>query len=180
LLTSALHSLTGGPTGFQLGDKPDGEIFKGAGPIMTPLKSVLKNGTLKNGHDLTEEALTTLDETNVTAEERHTTFDENHVTTENHRMTRSVTAPGMMSLADPANRPYRAPGARNNDFDVHNEFDVRNEYDVRNEFGTPSARRDLRTPSSRQMMRTPSGRNDIGGIDAQGIYPPTACVFVAK
>jgi hypothetical protein len=167
LLTFALHSLTGGPTGFQLGDKPDGEIFKGAGPIMTPLKSVLKNGTLKNGHDLTEEALTTLDENNVTAEEHHMTFDENNVTTENHRMTRSVTAPGMMSLANSTNRPYRAPGARN-------------EFDVRNEFGTPSARRDMHTPSSRQMMRTPSGRNDIGGIDAQGIYPPSACVFVAK
>ncbi|EAQ89950.1 hypothetical protein CHGG_06569 [Chaetomium globosum CBS 148.51] len=35
------------------------------------------------------------------------------------------------------------------------------------------------TPSQRPL-RTFSSRQEIGGIDAQGIYPPSACVFVAN
>jgi hypothetical protein len=35
------------------------------------------------------------------------------------------------------------------------------------------------TPSQRPL-RAFSSRQEIGGIDAQGIYPPSACVFVAK
>ncbi|KAK3298206.1 uncharacterized protein B0H64DRAFT_438695 [Chaetomium fimeti] len=35
------------------------------------------------------------------------------------------------------------------------------------------------TPSQRPL-RSFSSRQDVGGIDAQGIYPPSACVFVAN
>lgn len=35
------------------------------------------------------------------------------------------------------------------------------------------------TPGGR-ALRSMSSRHEIGGIDAQGIYPPSACVFVAK
>lgn len=34
--------------------------------------------------------------------------------------------------------------------------------------------RALQTPSTRYQM------DQMGGVDAQGIYPPSACVFVAK
>ena len=36
----------------------------------------------------------------------------------------------------------------------------------------------LRARSSNFNMGT--SRHHIGGVDAQGVYPPTACVFVAK
>jgi hypothetical protein len=35
-------------------------------------------------------------------------------------------------------------------------------------------------PPGERGFRTPSSRHEIGGIDAQGIYPPSACVFIAK
>ncbi|KAK4102728.1 hypothetical protein N658DRAFT_422656 [Parathielavia hyrcaniae] len=37
----------------------------------------------------------------------------------------------------------------------------------------------LAAPAERGL-RTPSARHEIGGIDAQGIYPPSACVFIAN
>ncbi|KAK4154876.1 hypothetical protein C8A00DRAFT_42421 [Chaetomidium leptoderma] len=47
--------------------------------------------------------------------------------------------------------------------------------------------RSVTTPSALALglaaergFRTPSSRHEIGGIDAQGIYPPSACVFVAN
>ncbi|KAK4125073.1 hypothetical protein N657DRAFT_679861 [Parathielavia appendiculata] len=43
---------------------------------------------------------------------------------------------------------------------------------------TPSAM-SLASPIERGL-RTPSARHEIGGIDAQGIYPPSACVFIAN
>ena len=40
----------------------------------------------------------------------------------------------------------------------------------------PPGDRAYRTPSARTL----SARHEIGDVDAQVIYPPTACVFVAK
>jgi hypothetical protein len=34
--------------------------------------------------------------------------------------------------------------------------------------------------SGNRTLRSSSSRHKIGGIDAQGIYPPSACVFIAK
>ncbi|KAL2180757.1 uncharacterized protein P884DRAFT_191098 [Thermothelomyces heterothallicus CBS 202.75] len=42
---------------------------------------------------------------------------------------------------------------------------------------TPNAM--IATPGER-TLRSSSSRHEIGGIDAQGIYPPSACVFVAN
>jgi hypothetical protein len=43
---------------------------------------------------------------------------------------------------------------------------------------TPTAMT-MTTPGDR-ALRHSSSRHEMGGIDAQGIYPPSACVFVAK
>ncbi|KAK4040718.1 hypothetical protein C8A01DRAFT_15439 [Parachaetomium inaequale] len=43
---------------------------------------------------------------------------------------------------------------------------------------TPNAMM-MTTPGDR-ALRTSSSRHEMGGIDAQGIYPPSACVFVAN
>lgn len=40
----------------------------------------------------------------------------------------------------------------------------------------PPGDRAYRTPSARAL----SSRHEIGDVDAQVIYPPSACVFVAK
>lgn len=38
----------------------------------------------------------------------------------------------------------------------------------------------MTTTPGQRTLRSSSSRHEIGGIDAQGIYPPSACVFVAK
>ena len=45
---------------------------------------------------------------------------------------------------------------------------------------TPSAMAMTTATPGDRALRSSSSRHEMGGIDAQGIYPPSACVFVAK